>query len=63
MKELDVLLERYFNRHHPTASPQDRAAFERLLDHEDPDIWLWIVGQAPPPAEFEHVIAALRRHD
>lgn len=63
MKELDVLLERYFNRHHETASPEDRAAFSRLLEREDPEIWLWIVGQAAAPAEFAHVIDALRRHD
>jgi len=63
MKELDVLLERYFRRHHETASPEDKAAFERLLEREDPEIWLWVVGQPPVPAEFADVIAALRRHD
>ena len=63
MKELDVLLERYFRRHHETASPEDKAAFERLLEREDPEIWLWVVGQSPVPAEFADVIAALRRHD
>ena len=63
MKELDVLLEHYFRRHHETASPEEKAAFERLLEREDPDIWLWVVGQQEPPAEFANVIAALRRHD
>ena len=63
MKELDVLLERYSSRHYETASAADRTAFARLLEREDPEIWLWVVGQATTPAEFEHVIAALRRHD
>ena len=63
MKELDVLLERYYHRHYETASAEDRAAFSKLLDREDPEIWLWIVGQAESPAEFANVIAALRRHD
>ena len=63
MKELDVLLERYFIRHHETASDERKAAFERLLEHEDPEIWLWVVGQQEPPPEFADVIAALRRHD
>ena len=63
MKELDVLLERYFRRHHETSSPETKAAFERLLDHEDPEIWLWVVGQKPVPPEFANVVAALRRHD
>ena len=63
MKELDVLLERYFNRHYETASPTERRAFGLLLEREDPEIWLWVVGQAEPPAEFADVILALRRHD
>jgi antitoxin CptB len=63
MRELDVLLENYFRRHHETAGPEAKAAFERLLDREDPEIWLWVVGQQEPPAEFADVIAALRRHD
>jgi antitoxin CptB len=63
MKELDVLLERYFRRHYETASPQEKAAYARLLEREDPDIWLWVVGQREVPAEFADVIAALRRHD
>lgn len=63
MKELDVLLERYYTRHYASGSEAERATFARLLEHEDPEIWLWIVGQAAPPAEFADVIAALRRHD
>ena len=63
MKELDVLLERYFTRHYESAAAAEKAAFKQLLEREDPDIWLWVVGQTEPPAEFAHVIAALRRHD
>lgn len=63
MKELDVLLERYYTRHYDSASQTERRMFARLLEREDPEIWLWIVGQATPPAEFEHVIARLRSHD
>ena len=63
MKELDVLLERYYNRHYESASAEDKSAFDRVLDREDPEIWLWVVGQDAPPAEFVNVIAALRRHD
>ena len=63
MKELDVLLERYYTRHYDTAGDAERAAFARLLEREDPEIWLWVVGQAEPPAELADVIARLRRHD
>jgi len=63
MKELDVLLERYYNRHYMVAAPAERAVFAKLLEREDPEIWLWVVGQAEVPAEFAHVIAALRQYD
>jgi antitoxin CptB len=63
MKELDVLLERYYTRHYDSASVTERDTFARLLEREDPEIWLWIVGQAPAPAEFEQVIGRLRLHD
>jgi len=63
MKELDILLERYYRRHYEAASPEDRDAFNLLLEREDPEIWLWVVGQEAPPPEFVNVIAALQRHD
>ena len=63
MKELDVLLERYAVRHYDTADAAERGAFERLLEREDPEILLWLLGQSEPPAEFTDVIARLRRHD
>lgn len=63
MKELDVLLERYFGRHYESSSAEERARFAQLLEREDPEIWLWIVGQEAPPPEFANVIAALQRHD
>ena len=63
MKELDVLLERYHRRYYETSSAKERAVYRRLLEREDPEIWLWVVGQEPPPPEFANVIAALRRHD
>jgi len=63
MKELDVLLERYAVRRYDAADTAERGAFERLLEREDPEILLWVLGQAAPPAEFEDVVAQLRRHD
>ncbi|MCI0750101.1 MAG: succinate dehydrogenase assembly factor 2 [Nevskiales bacterium] len=63
MVELDVLATRYYERRFPTAPAAERAAFIRLLESvEDPEIWAWILSQAPPPAEFTHVIQQLQRH-
>lgn len=62
MKELDVVLERYFEQRYAAAAPAEHAAFERLLAHEDPEIWAWLMGQVPAPPEYADVLAALRRH-
>jgi antitoxin CptB len=63
MKELDVLLERYVARRYPGAGAGERAAFARLLEREDPEIWQWVLGRAAVPAEFSDVVEQLRRHD
>ena len=63
LKELDVLFERYQARHLQSAGTNERAAYTRLLDCEDPQILQWIMQQAPVPEEFLHVISQLRRHD
>ena len=63
MKELDVLLERYYTRHYDSASQTERKMFARLLEREDPEIWLWIVGQAAPPGEREAFARLLERED
>lgn len=62
MKELDVLLEAFVSRHYAQSAPAEQASFVRLLDCEDPDLWAWIVGQAPAPTEFAHVIERLQRN-
>lgn len=62
MRELDVLFERYYVSHYADADARERAQFERLLAHEDPDIWRWVLEPDAVPEEFRDVLAALRRH-
>ena len=52
MKELDLVLERYARRALPEASPQERAAFARLLGLPDPLLAGYLLG-AERPAEPE----------
>ncbi|SFF55113.1 antitoxin CptB [Fontimonas thermophila] len=63
MKELDVLMERYYASRYHTAPREEKAAFLRLITlAEDPDIWAWIMGYAEPPDEYAALIAQLRTH-
>jgi antitoxin CptB len=42
-------------------SPAELASFERLLEENDHDVFAWIVGTAPVPAEFDdNLLAQLR---
>lgn len=36
MKELDLLVDDYYQHDYPHASEQERAAFARLLEYQDP---------------------------
>jgi antitoxin CptB len=55
MKELDILLERYVQRRWQHAAAEERAAFEGLLEVQDPVIYGYCLGSLPIP----HHLAAL----
>lgn len=63
MKELDVMVTRYYQRDYATASETERAAFVRMMETaEDPDIWAWTMDYMPIPAEYLDVVRRLRIH-
>ena len=48
MKELDVVLNRWLDRHGPAATPGQLETFERLLEAEDSELWPWMLGRSSP---------------
>jgi len=55
--ELDVVLTRFLERHFEMLSAQQRAAFYRLLEYPDNDLWDFVTGRQPPPdADTAHII-------
>jgi len=48
MKELDVVLERWLAGRYPDASAEERSAFRRLLDAQDPQLVAWLFGRERP---------------
>ena len=66
MKELDVLLGRWIEQRHASATSEQRAAFEHFLDLPDPDMARYLLGRVPPPAEYRAIrdeLLALARVD
>lgn len=63
MKELDVLMERYYAARFPVAPAAEKAEFMRLVMlAEDPDIWAWVMGYDTVPDEYTAIVEQLRVH-
>jgi antitoxin CptB len=61
MKELDVLLERYMDERWAQADAPERAAFGRLLECQDPQLWDWLSGRGTPDErELADVVSRIR---
>ncbi|HEY2179846.1 MAG TPA: succinate dehydrogenase assembly factor 2 [Caulobacteraceae bacterium] len=63
IREADLILGPFADSRAAALSPTELASFERLLEENDQDVYAWIVGTAPVPAEFDDdVLAQLRAH-
>ena len=61
MKELDVLLGRFVERHLDSLSDAHLDRYESLIECPDPDIYLWILGRGAPPAVHDTDVMTLLR--
>ncbi|MGA0707472.1 MAG: succinate dehydrogenase assembly factor 2, partial [Steroidobacteraceae bacterium] len=48
MKELDLLLSGWLDRHQDSAGAPELAAFARLLEQQDPLLMAWVAGRGLP---------------
>lgn len=48
MLELDLLLAPFVEERFPSLASQDQAAFARLLEEEDAELFLWLSRKAQP---------------
>lgn len=49
MKEMDLILGRWADRHLEAADEARLTLFEKVLAEDDHDLYLWISGQQPAP--------------
>ncbi|MET0332467.1 MAG: succinate dehydrogenase assembly factor 2 [Dyella sp.] len=63
-RELDALFGGWLDEHYAGADESTRAAFDALLDVQDPDLWDWVMGHAQPArADWQTIIDVIRtRH-
>ena len=59
-----MLVGGFFDAHHRSWGPQERALFASMLDEQDVDIMAWAHGTADAPKRFQGpMIEALRKLD
>jgi len=63
-KELDILFGTWLDERYDDADAAQQAAFDTLLDQQDPDLWDWVMGYARAPrADWQAIIDDIRaRH-
>jgi antitoxin CptB len=53
IREMDLVLGRFADANLASLSDADLGELERLLDVPDQQIFAWVNGMEPPPAEFD----------
>ena len=53
VREADLLIGGFFERHHAGWSDAEIDWFERLLEEQDVDIMAWAFGTAMPPERYD----------
>jgi antitoxin CptB len=59
VKELDLILGPFAERHLPAFSAEELKDFAVLLGEPDPDIYDWLVGRVPLPARLRNSVTSL----
>ena len=62
MKELDLVLTGYLEKHYPNAGTNEQAGFRKLLELQDPDLYKLIVGrQSTEDPDMADIIRIIRQ--
>ena len=63
-KEADIMIGGFFDAHHASWAPAERALFAEVLEEQDVDIMAWALGTASPPERFDGpMMTALQKLD
>lgn len=56
IKEMDLILAAYADRHLAAMSEAELDLYEALLHENDQDLYQWVTGQVPAPQRFAALI-------
>lgn len=60
IKEMDIILMRYASARLAEMSDADLDAYDALLSENDQDLYQWVSGQQPAPADLQAQIADIQ---
>jgi len=61
IKEMDIIFQDFINHSYDQLTDDEKNAFSRLLDEQDPDILNWIIGKDKPyDNELVNIINIIR---
>lgn len=58
-REMDLILGPFADSALATLDAEGLAAFEAVLEQNDQDLYLWVTGQAEPPAALAPLLARI----
>jgi len=58
-REMDLLLGRFADTHIHAMTPDQLTQYEAILELGDPDLYTWIAGREPVPAEHDGEVLRL----
>ncbi len=59
-KETDLVFGQFATSQLAALEGETLNTYERLLDEDDADIWQWLIGKSPAPAEYAPLIDRLK---
>lgn len=61
MRELDIAIMPFFEHEYDTLSNDDKQAFVRLLQCDDPDLFNWLMNHGEPAdRELKHMVTLIQ---
>ena len=61
MKEMDLILGPFADRHLDSLSAPELDAYDRLLSENDQDLYLWVTGAQTAPADLLPMLSMVAR--
>ncbi|MGI9395556.1 MAG: succinate dehydrogenase assembly factor 2 [Boseongicola sp.] len=61
-REMDMILGPFSDAKAASFDPAELDLFEKMLNENDQDLYLWVSGQSPPPPKYSDLIETIQSH-